>query len=490
MDLRDHITGETAAFVERLVAAADAATARVRLDADAELAALRRELEEVRGRIDAETSGAAALRDRLEAEQARASALESDLEMARAASAAGLEAASNEMRSLREMLESARTEAIRASEALEAEAAQKALLLQEHETTVAELLARVEAAGVTAKTLEASLADAETRAREAEADVQFRVKELQEQLDQGAERVRASDVRVEAAEAALARASDALTEANALTDAAGGEMTILRGRLARVASVLSAAATSLEGLETARTVAELSAALIRELGTEFSRAAIFRVKGNHLEGELALGIDSSVDIQKIVVPLGMSPLLTKAAGGGGVQHATRKESGELPAPFGGSPELVVAAPLLFEGEVVAVAYADSEAMPDDAQVPFAAVLVRHANAVLAGLAQELRTSRQLRDYARTLLKEVEEMFAADVDALVPEAARVDRLRANLDFARDLYAQRSALEPPVSTNLLDDEIGRMLRGADPSIAFASALAEVRQPEAHSRKVAAQ
>lgn len=451
MDLRDHITSETSAFVEQLIAAADAATGKIRREADAELAALRRDFEEMRARLDSETVRAAGLVEQLQAE----------------------------VRSLREMLESARSEAIRASNALEAEAAQKALLLQEHEMTVADLQAQLEAAAGATKTLETSLAEAETRVREAEGTTERRVNELRQQLDQQVELVRVSSARVEAAEAAAARMRDELSEANAITDAAGGEMTTLRGRVGRVTAVLAAAATSLESLGTARTVAELYAALIRELATEFSRAAIFRVKGNHLEGDLAVGVDATIDIHKIVVPLGMSSVLTKAAGGGGLQHATTKEPSDSRAPFGGSPELVVAAPLLFEGEVVAVAYADSETLLYEGQVPFASVLVRHANAVLVGLAQELKTTRQLREYAWTLLHEVEALFAADVDAGVPDPSRHERLRGNLGFARDLYAQRAALEAPVSTNLLDDEIGRMLRGADPSTPFAYALAAIER-----------
>lgn len=570
MDLRDHISRETSAFVERMIAAADAAAAKVRLEADETIAGLRREVDEVNVKLEAETSRAAGASDRLDAEisknttlaaefdaatsrasslaaqldaisarvnplttqldaeRARASALSAELEEersrsaalaaqletetaqhasvagqlererararalaedlasvsaalraaedARAQATASIEGASTEVRSLREMLESARAEAIRTAETLEAEATQNALLQQAHETTVAELQARIEAAAGTTNALEASLRQAETSACEAEDASALRVEALQQQLDQQVELVRVSSARVEAAEAAAARMRDELTEANAITDAAGGEMTTLRGRVGRITSVLTAAATSLERLGTARTVAELYAALIRELATEFSRAAIFRVKGNHLEGDLAVGVDTAIDIQKIVVPLGISSVLTRAAGGGGVQHA-KKEAGDSRAPFGGSPELAFAAPLLFEGEVVAVAYADSEAVLHEGQVSFAGLLVQHANAVLVGMAQELRTVSQLRDYARTLLTEVAVMFTADIDAGIPDPSRHERLRGNIDFARDLYAQRAALGAPVSANLLDDEIGRMLRGAEPSTPFASALAAV-------------
>jgi hypothetical protein len=514
MDLRDHITSETSAFAERLFAAADAASEKVRLEADAKLAALRGEVDEVRaqlesqrsraadlaGQLEAVTARAAALASQLETESTRSDSLASELEQerargaglasdlevaaaslraaqdARAKSEAAFEAASTENRSLREMLQSARAEAIRASEGLEAEAAQKALLQQEHETTVATLQAQVEADASAITGLKAALARAADEAREAAAATELRVNELQQQLDAQSALLREKDARVETAEASVARMREEVTEANAITDAAGTEMTVLRGKVGRVTSMITAAATSLDALSAARTVAELFAILIRELSTEFARAAIFRVKGNHLEGDLAVGVDASVDIQKIVVPLGMSSVLTKAVSGG-LQHATKEELGDSRPPFGGSPELVVAAPLVFDGEVLAVAYADADAVPTAAHVPVAALLVRHANAVLGAFAQELRTSRQLREYARTLLQEVEAMFAADVNASVPESSRLERLCANIGFARDLYAQRAALEAPLSTNLLDDEVGRMLRGAEPSSPFASAVADV-------------
>jgi hypothetical protein len=99
--------------------------------------------------------------------------------------------------------------------------------------------------------------------------------------------------------------------------------------------------------------------------------------------------------------------------------------------------------------------------------------VRYANAVLAGLAQELRTSRHLREYARTLLQEAETMFDADVQSGVPGEERVARLRDSIRFARDLYTQRATLESPLSMDLLDDEIGRMLR--EPSTPFLATLA---------------
>lgn len=368
----------------------------------------------------------------------------------------------------------ARAEAIRVSEALEAEAAQKALLQQAHETEVEELEARLEAAAESTKSLQASLSDVETKAREA-ASVSDQVQQLRKQLEEQAESLQTKDVQLEEASAAVARMREELNEAHAITDAAGAEMSVLKGRVGQVTSALSAAATSLEALGSARTVEELFATLVRELANEFARVAIFRVKGNHLEGDLAVGLDDSVDIQKIIVPLGLSSVMTKAATDGVIQHTAREEIGESRPPFGGSPAFVVAAPLLFDGDVLAVVYGDSDTVLTEAHSAFAAVLVRHANAVLARFALEVKTARQLRDYARTLLQEVDAIFTADIGAGIPEPDRIQRLRANIGFARDLYAQRAALESPLETNLLEDEIGRTRRGADASSPFAYALA---------------
>lgn len=533
MDFRDHITTETSAFADRLIAAAEAAVDRTRTEGEGRIAALRSEIDEVRARLDAEIARAEALTAQIDAESSRAAsriaelerraaALESDAEVAaaalhtaeegRARAEASVEASATELRSLREMLESARTEAIRTFEALEAEGAQRALLQEAHETTVTDLQARLDAAAAATTALEAALADtrreareaasaadaqvqqlrerideqaealqkkdtqlaeAESQGREAAAAANGQLLELQRRLDEHAETVRQKDTQLEAARTAVTRARAQMTDANAISDAASAEMTVLRNRVKHVTSLLAAAGTSLEGLGTAKSVAELFAALVRELATEFARVAIFQVKGNHLEGELAVGLDDSVDIQKIVVPRSLSSLLTRAAAGDGVQQATKEEIGESRPPFGGSPQFVIAAPLVFEGEVLAVVYADSDAALSEAHPAFATLLVRHANLALALHAQEVRTSSQLRDYARTLLTEVEAMFAAD--ARLPEPERVKRLSDNIGFARDLYAQRAALEGPAVANLLEDEIGRMTRGADPAVAFPYALA---------------
>jgi hypothetical protein len=172
---------------------------------------------------------------------------------------------------------------------------------------------------------------------------------------------------------------------------------------------------------------------------------------------VAVGVDGSVDVKKIVVPRSLDSLITRAASGGGLQVASQEAIAEARSPFGGSPAAAVAAPLVFQGETLAIVYADADVPFSDAHVPLANVLVRHTNARLTALAQELKSVKGLREYALTLVQELEQMFKSDLDGGVGQSDRIRRLRDSLGFARDLYAQRAALEAPTAANLLEEEI---------------------------------
>ncbi len=182
-----------------------------------------------------------------------------------------------------------------------------------------------------------------------------------------------------------------------------------------------------------------------------------------------------MDVQKIVVPVALDSVISKALTSRAVEHAAKEQIGDACPPFGALPAFALAAPLLFDNDVLAIVYAESDAAVTEAHQPLSAILVRHANAVLASLAVELRTSRQLRDYARTLLHEAERMFDADMESQVPEEVRLERLRESIRFAHDLYGQRAALDGAPAMNLLDDEIGRLLR--EPPKPFIAALESV-------------
>jgi hypothetical protein len=516
-----------------LVAALESARDRAE-SLDAQLDSLTVQLEDERQRgasiasqLQAERAGATVRQSQLDEHAARIVALGLDLEAAQQlfnqADAARQQAESavasvtGELQGTRQLLESARAEAIRASEAFQAEAAENALLRQAHETELQELHARLDAAASSVNALEASIAAAEASAAEAANASRAEIEELRgkaaaladerqalaaqleaaekaatahtaerqalsarlEMADSAAgahaDERQSMAARVKAAEDAVAAMRGEVDEANAITDATSAQLSLLTKRFARLAVMLEGSAESLERLGAARTVTDVFAALVRELATEFDRVAIFRLKGTHLEGEHAAGLDEAVDVQKIVVPVALDSVISKALTSRAVEHAAKEQIGDACPPFGALPAFALAAPLLFDNDVLAIVYAESDAVVTEAHQPLSAILVRHANAVLASLAVELRTSRQLRDYARTLLHEAERMFDADMESQVPEEVRLERLRESIRFAHDLYGQRAALDGAPAMNLLDDEIGRLLR--EPPKPFISALESV-------------
>jgi hypothetical protein len=282
--------------------------------------------------------------------------------------------------------------------------------------------------------------------------------------------------RMDDADAALATMRAEVEEAQAIADAASAEMTAARERTRKATALFATTASALGAIDLEGTVAGLFSSLVRELRTEFARTAIFRVKGGHLEGEVAAGVDSSVDVKKIVIPKGLGSIIAKAATGTTVQVATKDEIAEARPPFGGTPVSALAAPLVFEGEAIAVLYADADTPFTDAHAPLASVFMRHVNARLALLAQELKVARGLREYARTLLHELEEMFATDASAGTNAKDRLRRLRESVGFARDLYAQRAALEAPTAADFLEEEIAALLQ-ADARTPFARDLASL-------------
>ena len=81
-------------------------------------------------------------------------------------------------------------------------------------------------------------------------------------------------------------------------------------------SLLDISAEAVDELAEKTTVTDLFAALVRHLASEFSRVALFRVKANRLEGEDSIVFNDSTDVTKIVLPLNLDSLITRAASSG------------------------------------------------------------------------------------------------------------------------------------------------------------------------------
>ena len=253
------------------------------------------------------------------------------------------------------------------------------------------------------------------------------------------------------------------------------------GRLQNVegaaASMLAASIRAIDSLSGAATISELFGTVVRELATELPRVAIFRVKGSHLEGEHGAGFDETVLIKKIVIPMNLDSVITRAAHGGGLVRVEGDELAATRPPFGGSPVSAIAVPISFQGEPLAVLYADAETPATNAHTTFALLVVRHATVLLSRLTHELKVLKELRDYAVLLLQEAEQMFIADVESGRAAHDSVRRLRDTVDCGRQLFAQRAALEGTEAAGLFDEQVSIVINAQ--ASAFAEALGAATQ-----------
>jgi chemotaxis protein histidine kinase CheA len=270
------------------------------------------------------------------------------------------------------------------------------------------------------------------------------------------------------------QAETKLREAAARTSEAAGDSEqseALRWEVERMVSLFDASVRAVNEMASARTSADLLSELIKRLSLQFSRVALFRVKGQALEGELQVGFEDT-DISKLVLPITVDSLLTRAINSGSVESITGSDIGRrLGTPFNGTPMSAVALPILMQGTTVAVVYADDADMPDYARGPavhessvaFAKLLVGEATLLMMCHTHELKMLAELRQYATTLLQEAKEMYLADAEAGKPAAQLKGRLKDNLECASQLYAYRAAMEGTAAAALLDDQISAEMSG---------------------------
>jgi hypothetical protein len=244
----------------------------------------------------------------------------------------------------------------------------------------------------------------------------------------------------------------------------GYELDRARNEVARLEALFDASVHAADALAAARTISDLHAALVRELSAHFSRVALFRLKGNHLEGEHQIGFDLNTDVTKLVIPVNVDSLITRALTSRAVERLTGAElTDSRLAPFGTLAAAALAIPIVLHEETMAVVYAEEADSPDhgravhESNARFATLLIRHAVVLLMQLSQEMKALAELRDYAALLLKEAEEMHAADSEGGRDEDEIQRRLKGNIDCARQLFGQRASMEGPAAAGLLDEQI---------------------------------
>jgi hypothetical protein len=223
-----------------------------------------------------------------------------------------------------------------------------------------------------------------------------------------------------------------------------------------------------QALGAATTIADVLSTLVEQLAAQFPRVALFRVKKSHLQGEHQIGFETHTDIAKVVMPLGMDSLLARAASSGQVERLSGAELKDSRMPFSGTPGSAIAVPLLVNGEPLAVVYADDAGSGPgaggtayDVNARFAEAMQQHAVALLARLTNELKTLAELKTYAGSLLRELEQMHAADLQSGMSGDEPSARLKGNLEYARDIYASRIALEGADAAGLLEDQLTEMI-----------------------------
>jgi hypothetical protein len=466
---------------EQMEAARLEAEAAFRVECQAR-AGLENELRDTRELLDSALAQSARLANQVETELAEAATLRSELAAARVAN--------SELEAAHAAADERAAEMAQAHAALEGDLQDVRMTLEAALAETSELTVQLEAS-----TAEQNRLLAELSAAQGELETALTQRDaVATQLKSNAARVhtlernqtRHEDT-IRQLEARLQEAGTTLREREAGdqrdTDSARAEAAVLRIEVDRLGSLLASSAYAIEELAEATTLSDLLGGLVRQLAGEFSRVALFRLKGNRLEGEHQSGFDPTTDVTKLVIPLSVESLLTRAATSGVVERLTEtdKEDGGV-ALFGSTPASALALPIMLHGEPLAIAYVEHSTLPDadpaygpdTASTAYAKLLVGHTVALLTRLTKELKTLAELREYATILLQEAEQMFTADADAGKSGDELRLRLRDNVDCARQLYAQRAALEGAAATSLLDEQIASIIDSQGES-AFARELA---------------
>jgi hypothetical protein len=349
------------------------------------------------------------------------------------------------------------------------------------------LASEVESTSTRVRAVEAALAEAQKVIAGQDAVVgelgvtRARAITLEKQQTELIEEARQLQVRLNAALQAEARLREAVVRPSEVRQDEQ-QTKMLRSELDRMVSLFDASVRAVHEMASAKSSGDLLAELVKRLSIQFSRVALFRVKGSGLEGEHNVGFEG-IDIARLVVPVTVDSLLTRALQSGAVESLSGSDiASRLGTPFGGSPTSAVALPVVLQGTTFAVVYADDADMPDHAKGPavhetsvgFAKLLVGEAAVLLMCHTHELKTLAELRQYATTLLQEAKAMYVADTEAGMPAAQLRGRLKANLDCASQLYAYRAAMEGTAAAALLDEQIAIEMAG---SASFSRDLAEV-------------
>jgi hypothetical protein len=478
---------DLAAFVERLTAAAAdqtyGATEAARLGAQKkidELCALadavsreaekaQREDREVQERLERELQETRAELDRIRAESESLSER--------------LETIQSERWSLEVALHDARGQIAHVE-------AQRALLASQRETNITHI-----------ESLERAARDAE----EARRDLQIRLETATENETLLRDRLAGADALVKQMRAETESTFQATGQLERELASANARISELARRRTPEAGAPPAAPVSEEfdrlialyqAFEDGSSVIEVLTMLAKGLSEQFARTALFSVNGSALQGAYQIGFDIDKDITKIIIPLALESVLSRAVASGCIETAAADDApdgGQL--PFGGASGWCLALPVPVNGETVGVIYADDgdHSCPDEAiqasRVSFADVARRHAVSVLARLTVDLKELAELGDYAALLLDEIEYIYEADASAGKQNMELVEQLTENLRCAQESYTRRLASATVIDSraDLFEERLNSLIDGKGATsfgrhLSIAAAAIAKREPDA--------
>jgi hypothetical protein len=216
---------------------------------------------------------------------------------------------------------------------------------------------------------------------------------LRAELQEARERVETLEVEMTQMSAQFERTLDELRHEHAAT--------IREQALSCITLPLDELLTVFNALERSTTLAEALTALFDGLVREFSRVALFAVRGGRLEGVQQSGFDFEHDISKVAIPLSPDSLMGRCVSSSRIEGSLAGvTSGSTGMPFGGEPGCAVALPISIQGVVAAVIYADDSdrlefaSTAPQALVKFAELLLMHATLVLFRVSAEQRLLRR------------------------------------------------------------------------------------------------
>ncbi len=390
---------------------------------------------------------------------------EAQIAAARAATQKAIDAASAERATLNAALEDERHQRTNLEKQLKEQSAAQAFA--DAARREAEAARDKEAA---AREKEAAARQKEVAAREKAEAARDKAEAARVKADSAREQEAAARAAVERELAAEREAADEREQAHAraLKEAEAGVAEQLRAERARVSKSALQPLDHLRGaferFRTAATIDDVLQILLESMATEFSRVAVFDVDGQRLAVGRHSGFEDH-DLSKVVVPLTTQSPLTKAVKDGKVQGLTARELSESTRTLlGGKPTFVLVLPVPIRGEVRAVVYADDSGdRPDstpERRVRFAEILLWHTVPLLTRLALEEEALAEFRDYAASIVNDLESVYVADAAKhKSPELRK--RLQLNLQYARRRFNERMQGEGEAAARLLDEQLAAAL-----------------------------